>query len=83
MNKRKKMIKEFLTKHKIAFESTEDGIHYVMENQPDGPKATVGQHVKVHYTGKFVDGQTFDSSLERDMPFVFELGKWIIGEDQY
>lgn len=39
-----------------------------------GPAIEKGQTAVVHYTGTLVDGTTFDSSLERGMPFRFSLG---------
>jgi FKBP-type peptidyl-prolyl cis-trans isomerase len=40
-----------------------------------GPAAKAGDTVKVHYTGKLMDGTKFDSSLDRDEPFSFTLGE--------
>ena len=37
-------------------------------------KAKDGDTVKVHYTGKFEDGEVFDTSLERE-PLEFTIGK--------
>jgi FKBP-type peptidyl-prolyl cis-trans isomerase len=39
-----------------------------------GAEAQRGQHVKVHYTGWLTDGTKFDSSKDRNDPFVFSLG---------
>lgn len=39
-----------------------------------GEAATAGIEVTVHYTGWLTDGKKFDSSKDRDDPFVFPLG---------
>lgn len=39
-----------------------------------GPRPGVDDTVTVHYTGRFVDGQVFDSSVERGEPATFPLG---------
>jgi len=40
----------------------------------DGEEAIAGHQVTVHYTGWLTDGQKFDSSKDRDDPFIFPLG---------
>jgi peptidylprolyl isomerase len=42
----------------------------------DGPEATSGQKVAVHYVGvAFSTGEEFDASWNRGAPFEFKLGK--------
>ena len=40
----------------------------------NGAAAATGQKVKVHYTGWLTNGTKFDSSKDRNDPFVFPLG---------
>jgi len=39
-----------------------------------GAVAAAGQQVTVHYTGWLTNGDKFDSSKDRDDPFIFPLG---------
>ncbi|MBM4181004.1 MAG: FKBP-type peptidyl-prolyl cis-trans isomerase [Betaproteobacteria bacterium] len=44
-------------------------------NLGEGEEAKTGDTVRVHYTGWLTDGSKFDSSVDRDEPFDFPLGR--------
>ncbi len=58
--------------------TTPSGLQYEDTVTGSGAVATAGQRVTVHYTGwLYTDGQAgdkFDSSKDRNDPFVFPLG---------
>jgi len=64
----------YLQENGIDATPTETGLVYVCTKPGKGPKPNPNQTVKVHYTGKLLDGTVFDSSVERGEPFEFQLG---------
>ncbi|MCU7892334.1 MAG: FKBP-type peptidyl-prolyl cis-trans isomerase [Candidatus Thiodiazotropha sp. (ex Ustalcina ferruginea)] len=57
---------------------TDSGLKYEDLNEGPGSRATAGQQVSVHYTGWLADGDKFDSSVDRNQPFDFTLGKGMV-----
>ena len=56
------------------FITTDSGLKYRITEHGNGELPKAGDRVVVHYTGKLEDGTKFDSSLDRNEPFIFELG---------
>lgn len=66
-------------KKNSAVKSTASGLHYEIISEGNGPKPKATDTVKVHYTGKLLDGTVFDSSVERGTPAEFPLNGVIPG----
>ena len=54
--------------------TTASGLQYEDVKEGTGNSPTRGQRVTVHYTGTLPDGRKFDSSRDRNDPFVFQIG---------
>jgi peptidylprolyl isomerase len=54
---------------------TADGLQYTIKTKGCGIQPMAGDAVKVHYTGKLTNDTVFDSSVKRNQPFEFKLGK--------
>ncbi len=57
---------------------TDSGLKYDDLVEGDGEVAAAGQTVSVHYTGWLTDGSKFDSSVDRNEPFSFSLGRGMV-----
>ena len=64
----------YLAENNITTPPTETGLVYVCTKPGRGKNPSTNKVVKVHYTGRLLDGTVFDSSVERGEPFEFTLG---------
>ncbi len=55
--------------------TTASGLQYKVVTEGNGPLAQPGETVVAHYHGTLIDGQVFDSSVDRGTPFEFPLGQ--------
>jgi len=55
--------------------TTESGLKYVVTKEGEGDATpNKGDAITAHYTGKLIDGSKFDSSVDRNQPFVTAIG---------
>jgi len=59
--------------------TTTSGLQYEILKKGSGAKPTPESVVEAHYTGSFLDGQVFDSSVERGKPAEFPVTRVIPG----
>ncbi len=64
---------------KDGVSTTESGLQFRVITQGDGPIPSRKDHVRVHYTGKLIDGTVFDSSVARGEPAEFPVNGVIAG----
>jgi FKBP-type peptidyl-prolyl cis-trans isomerase len=66
-------------KSKEGVITTASGLQYIVEKEGTGAKPTEESVVKVHYTGTTIDGNVFDSSVQRGEPVEFGVTQVIQG----
>jgi len=80
------IIEAYLKENNIAAQSTESGLRYVIDVEGTGNNPEPGQNVKVHYTGKLLGGEVFDTSFKGDDPQPLDIpigrGRVIAGWDE-
>ncbi|MBW6460165.1 MAG: FKBP-type peptidyl-prolyl cis-trans isomerase [Bacteroidales bacterium] len=75
------VLQKFLKDNNIIPTTTlPGGLIYIEKEAGTGSQPTEGQKVKVHYTGKLIDGKVFDSSTDRGEPLEFVIGRGAVIE---
>jgi len=69
------LISEYVEKHNIKAKPTASGLYFVKNVSGKGKAIKNGSKVAIHYTGKFLDGTVFDSSVEYGMPIELTVGE--------
>lgn len=59
--------------------TTASGLQYVVEKEGTGAQPSATDQVTVHYTGRLLSGEIFDSSVQRGQPATFPLNQVIPG----
>ncbi|MCU0429674.1 MAG: FKBP-type peptidyl-prolyl cis-trans isomerase [Cytophagaceae bacterium] len=68
-------LQKFIKANNYQARKLASGMYIVSQSPGSGSNPKPGQNVEVHYTGKLLNGQKFDSSLDRGTPFSFTLGQ--------
>jgi FKBP-type peptidyl-prolyl cis-trans isomerase len=67
------LIADYVQKHKAT--PTDNGLYIIKKVPGKGKEIKYSSKVQVHYTGKFLDGTVFDSSIDRGEPIELVVGQ--------
>lgn len=77
-----KLIQDYLKEKKIKATKTASGLYYKVDKKGTGDLAKAGQKVTMNYTGRLLNGESFDSNVDPSFghvqPFTFQLGKGMV-----
>ena len=73
------LIKMYLLENNLNALEFESGLHVVIINQGGEEKPSLLNEVEVHYEGRYLDGEKFDSSYDAGNPVKFPLSVLIAG----
>ena len=81
-------IDEYMAANNLTAEPNAEGLRIIIKEQGNGPKVEMGKKVKMHYTGKLLDGKVFDTSVKEvaesagmyDPRRPYEPLEYIVGE---
>lgn len=67
-------LSRYLTDNHVEAKPTPSGLYLTVITKGNGPVPKDGDSVLVHYTGSFLNGTIFDSSMKDEKPFGFRVG---------
>ncbi len=65
---------DYIVDKNLAPTRSVTGLYYQITQEGTGERIRPGDQLEVHYTGRFLDGRVFDSSVDRGNPLKFKLG---------
>ncbi len=68
-------LQKYFAGNAISATQDENGLFIAILNEGEGVEPAAGKKVNVHYTGTLLNGNKFDSSVDRGQPFSFVLGQ--------
>jgi len=68
------LINDYIVKNNIKVKPTATGLYFVKKASGTGKMIKNGSKIKVHYTGKLLDGSVFDSSVDHGEPIELMVG---------
>ena len=73
------ILDEYIKSENISKKPKESGIYIIKLQNGKGKKAEIGKVVTINFTGKYINGKIFDSSIDKGKPLSFKLGnKYVI-----
>jgi peptidylprolyl isomerase len=73
LEQEKTLIEQYLQEHNLEASPLENGMYYIETKKGNGASPQTGQTCVMNYTGTFLNGDIFDTSVGRG-PFEFPLG---------